>query len=153
EHRGGEESGQEDGRGLEGGDGAGRIDDQGAVDRSGVLAGERDILDRRGDGAAVERDAGGGDRLAEGDGEAVRPWRQAADDQAAGADSRRRAGDQGRRGEAVQIGDGDGLAAAGLERDVEGVYAVIAGNEGVVRRQDGRRVRAGEMHLAGVPRE
>jgi hypothetical protein len=79
-----EEGLQVGGRRLERGAGARRIDDEGAGDRAAARADQRDILDGTGDGAAVEGDIGGDDRLAEGDREAGRSRREGSDDQATG---------------------------------------------------------------------
>ena len=49
------------------------------------------------------------------------------------------------------VGGGEGLIAGRGQRHAgEGVYAVVAADEGVVGRQDGRAVRTGEVHRAQV---
>ena len=48
-----------------------------------------------------------------------------------------------------RVGRGDRLCTRGIERDGEGVLAVVGGGEGIAGRQDGLRVGAGEGHRAG----
>ena len=48
------------------------------------------------------------------------------------------------------IGRRDRLGAGGLERDGERVRAGVGGGEGVIRRQDGLRIGAGELDRADV---
>ena len=67
---------------------------------------------------------------------------------AAGLDDDVRLG--ARDGRIGGVGRGDRLGARGLERDRERVGAGVGGGEGVVGRQHGLGIRAGEVHRADV---
>src|SRR5262249_10238560 len=79
-----------------------------------------------------------------------RRWETANNQSASGSrlddDARVATGDAAGRG----VGGCDRLTAGRLERDGGGEHALVAGGEGVVGRQHGLRIVAGEVDRAGV---